>query len=201
MFKSNKVCIILSLVSIVLVLTMLGLWICQVLEFSVVSLDSFVGVMVAIMGLLVTFAVGWQILNALEIKSKLTKIEELKNDIHIQEERIEEVANTAEYDLTLMLAHDYIKQEDYLGAIMPAIRAIHLCLVLKTPRDIHIPLRYAKKSLNTLVLYQKTIPLDISKFIVKFNQNIQKESKYIYIKGQYEEMILPLIDKLKIENK
>ena len=42
------------------------------------SLDTFIGVMVTMVGILVTFAVGWQIINALEIKNKLAEIDVYK---------------------------------------------------------------------------------------------------------------------------
>ena len=64
--------IILSLVALVGVVVLAVVMACLNVSLSNVSLDTFIGVMVTMIGILVTFAVGWQIINALEIKSKLT---------------------------------------------------------------------------------------------------------------------------------
>ena len=65
--------IILSLLALVGVVVLAVVMACLNVSLSNVSLDTFIGVMVTMIGILVTFAVGWQIINALGIKSKLTK--------------------------------------------------------------------------------------------------------------------------------
>ena len=52
-------------------------------------------------GILVTFAVGWQIINALEIKNKLAEIEKLKVEINSQREKIEKISARSRYDIAL----------------------------------------------------------------------------------------------------
>jgi hypothetical protein len=70
--------IILSLVALVGVIVLAVVMVCLNVSLANVSLDTFIGVMVTMIGILVTFAVGWQIINALEIKSKLAEIEKIK---------------------------------------------------------------------------------------------------------------------------
>lgn len=70
--------IILSLLALVGVVVLAVVMVCLNVSLSNVSLDTFIGVMVTMIGILVTFAVGWQIINALEIKNKLAEIEKLK---------------------------------------------------------------------------------------------------------------------------
>ena len=67
--------IILSLVALIGVVVLAIVMACLNISLANVSLDTFIGVMVTMIGILVTFAVGWQIINALEIKSKLAEIE------------------------------------------------------------------------------------------------------------------------------
>lgn len=70
----------LSLVTLLVSVGIVVLWICQAYRFSVVSLDSFVGVIVALLAVIVTVAVGSQIVNVMEVKSAQRKYEdELKN--------------------------------------------------------------------------------------------------------------------------
>lgn len=77
--NNNNLSLWLSVISLVGVATFAVLWICNVRPQSVVSLDSFVGVATGLIGIMVTFAIGWQIVNAMEIKSKISELEEGKN--------------------------------------------------------------------------------------------------------------------------
>ena len=74
----KNISIILSILALAIASVLAVLLACRNVTLSSISLDSFVGVMVAMIGILVTFAVGWQIINALEIKGKLAEIEKLK---------------------------------------------------------------------------------------------------------------------------
>ena len=61
----RDISIILSLIALVGVIILAMLWCCRSMSLSAVSLDTFIGVMAATIGLLVTFAIGWQVINAL----------------------------------------------------------------------------------------------------------------------------------------
>ena len=54
--------IILSLVALVGVVVLAVVMVCLNVSLANVSLDTFIGVMVTMIGILVTFAVGWQVL-------------------------------------------------------------------------------------------------------------------------------------------
>ena len=66
--------IILSLLALVGVVVLAVVMTCLNVSLSNVSLDTFIGVMVTMIGILVTFAVGWQIINALASTLKLLLI-------------------------------------------------------------------------------------------------------------------------------
>lgn len=70
----------LSIVAIVLCLLVLALWIVEAIPHSVILPESFIGACVALLGVIVTIAVGAQIVNVMEIKSSQKVYEnELKN--------------------------------------------------------------------------------------------------------------------------
>ena len=71
----TKITFILSLISFVGVLSVWGLWICESMELSVVSLDSFVGVIVALLAIIFTVIIGLQIVNAIDIREKMSEFE------------------------------------------------------------------------------------------------------------------------------
>ena len=73
--KKSTRAIVLSVVALLMSVGIVILWLCQACRFSVVSLDSFVGVIVALLAVIVTLAVGWQIYNVIEIRLMIRKIE------------------------------------------------------------------------------------------------------------------------------
>ena len=100
----KNISIILSILALVIVSILGALFVAKDLSLSELDLDTFVGVMVAMIGILVTFAVGWQIINALEIKGKLAEIEKLKADINDQREQMHELAESTKHNSMLVRA-------------------------------------------------------------------------------------------------
>lgn len=85
--KSAKICAYLSLaISVVLMV----LWICNVGGPKVVSLDTFVGVIVALLAIIVTLAVAWQIYNAVEMKNKVEELKRLEDRLKEQEKSLDQ---------------------------------------------------------------------------------------------------------------
>ena len=58
--------IVLSVASILTVVAMIAMWIWESRKICVVELDSFVGVIVALLAIIVTIVLGWQIFNIFE---------------------------------------------------------------------------------------------------------------------------------------
>lgn len=94
----RDISIILSLIALVGVIILAMLWCCRSMSLSAVSLDTFIGVMAATIGLLVTFAIGWQVINALDIKNKLAEIEKLKDEITEQRTEINRLVTRSKFD-------------------------------------------------------------------------------------------------------
>ena len=90
--------IILSLTAIAGVVILAILWCCRSMSLTAISLDTFIGVMAATIGLLVTFAIGWQVINALDIKNKLAEIEKLKDEITEQRTEINRLVSRSKFD-------------------------------------------------------------------------------------------------------
>lgn len=75
-----KITFILSLKSFVGVSSVCGLWIFGSMKLSVVSLDSFVGVIVALLAIIFTVIIGLQILNAIDVREKMSEFEKRQSD-------------------------------------------------------------------------------------------------------------------------
>ena len=83
--KNRNLAHICAYISLAISITLLVLWCCNVGGFTVVSLDSFVGIIVALLAIVVTLAVGWQIYNSIEIKNQIEELSTLKEKLNIQE--------------------------------------------------------------------------------------------------------------------
>ena len=70
-----------SLLSLVGVLSVLGLWIFGSMKLSVVSLDTFIGVIVALLAIVFTVIVGLQIVNAIDMREKLLALQQRQDEI------------------------------------------------------------------------------------------------------------------------
>ena len=86
--------LMLSIVAILLSLLVLGLWIFEKIPHSVILPDTFIGACVTLLGVIVTVAVGAQIVNVMEVKSAQRRYEEelqtALEKIQHQQEKLEE---------------------------------------------------------------------------------------------------------------
>ena len=69
---------ILSILAVAISVVTLAVILIKVSPYSVIDLGTFMGIMAAFIGICVTLLIGVQIYNAIEIRQKLTEIDELK---------------------------------------------------------------------------------------------------------------------------
>lgn len=67
--KKSTWALYISIVALLLCLLVLALWVFEVMPHSVITPDSFIGACVSLLAVIVTLAVGSQIINVMEIKS------------------------------------------------------------------------------------------------------------------------------------
>lgn len=111
----------LSIVAIVLCLLVLVLWIFEAIPHSVILPESFIGACVALLGAIVTIAVGAQIVNVMEIKSSQkvyenelkTALETIKHQQH--QIAAEQIRNAHLHHCTMAMIAEF--QEHYPQAI------------------------------------------------------------------------------------
>lgn len=85
----EKKAFILSWVSIIVSVITLVVVFYKVTPNSIVDLGTFIGVVAAFIGICVTFSVGYQIYNAIEIRQKLTEIDRVKAQIKEANDNLE----------------------------------------------------------------------------------------------------------------
>lgn len=161
--------------------------VCLNVSLANVSLDTFIGVMVTMIGILVTFAVGWQIINALEIKSKLAEIEKIKADVNTQQSNIDKIAARIAYDATVNRSYTLHKIGEHIKAFACKLEAIEHCLKIDEYEDLNTLLYnlqvFASHS-HTMHCYKSD-----SEAMAISDDNIRKSPKYPLIKDRYEEAI------------
>lgn len=180
--KFSDICAYMALLFSVVTIV---LWICNVGGFTVVSLDSFVGVIVALLAIIVTFVIGWQIYNAIDIKSKLSEIEVIKLDIAKQREVIQELAETTKHESMLIRAQEFYRSKDFINATICAMESLQHCLPLKVPSNINLVLQSVEafaSFINTPILAEE------NEEILKIDKFIRESNNYIFIQVKYEQI-------------
>ena len=96
--KKSTWALLISIVALLLCLFVLALWVFEVIPHSVITPDSFIGACVSLLAVIVTLAVGSQIVNVIEVKSAQRKYEEeLKSALEkIQQQQVQIEANRHE---------------------------------------------------------------------------------------------------------
>ena len=179
----KNISIILSILALVIVSLLVVLLVAKDLSLSNISLDTFVGVMVAMIGILVTFAVGWQIINALEIKGKLAEIEKLKADINEQREQMHELAESTKHDSMLVRAQAFYRDGDFINATICSMDSLLHCLPLKVPSNIHLVLHTTEAFMMGI---NKPATIEEKNEILRLDEAIRSADNYIFISENYD---------------
>lgn len=179
----KNISIILSILALAIASVLAILLVCRNVTLSSISLDTFVGVMVAMIGILVTFAVGWQIINALEIKGKLAEIEKLKADINDQREQMHELAESTKHDSMLVRAQAFYRDGDFINATICSMDSLLHCLPLKVPSNIHLVLHTTEAFMMGI---NKFATVEEKNEILRLDEAIRSADNYIFISENYD---------------
>jgi hypothetical protein len=188
----KNISIILSILALAIVSVLAVLLVCRNVTLSSISLDTFVGVMVAMIGILVTFAVGWQIINALEIKGKLAEIEKLKADINDQREQMHELAESTKHDSMLVRAQAFYRDGDFINATICSMDSLLHCLPLKVPSNIHLVLHTTEAFMMDI---NKFATVEEKNEILRLDEAIRNADNYIFISENYDRIWRKFIEK------
>lgn len=203
--KLSKWALGIAIISLLVSGGIVVLWICKVNDFSVVSLDSFVGVIVALLAIIVTIVLGWQIYNAIEIKEKVNEIVDLQKEQEKLKSYIEQSKNeikqaniaNAFYHSTNMGLSAYNAGE-YFAAYRFLLSALRHTLRLQKPIDL-------KPTLANLSNFAKEIKgvHEISRHhydeIIKADKIIRASQQYELFKEQYENSYNMFISKSHVQ--
>lgn len=182
--------------SLAVSITMLVLWCCNVGGFSVVSLDSFVGIIVALLAIVVTLAIGWQIYNSIEIKERIQELSNLKEKLDLQEKTLDQQNNKSKHMIALILGNEANKDKSYALSFNYYMGSVKASMQLDKPINID----YLLKSLDSLLgkIQDGSIDnIDYINDIREYDTAIRQSLSYDIIKTQYEKIYKDFGSKIK----
>ena len=166
----TKITFILSLISFVGVLSVWGLWIFGSMELSVVSLDSFIGVIVALLAIIFTVIIGFQIVNAIDMREKMSQLEKRQMEILENERQLAEndkIHVMETYNLQAGIsgesAETYMAKGLYIEAFTFYHAALHYAILANQ-----------KNQLNRVNQLQAVIQLITTRPVVNFASLVQQ---------------------------
>ena len=171
------------------------LWICNVGGFTVVSLDSFVGVIVALLAIIVTFVTGWQIYNTIELKEHIKKVDDLNTRFNNLEKDFSEKFDSLQRDLIMSMAGNYAnlgnileKEKDYEGAFVAYHTVFLYAIICCSPRlDLYV------SKLKALLPHLGKIEGEQMETLRRDIEKIRTSDPYIqYFKEEYDAIITKL---------
>lgn len=203
----------LSLLAFVISIVALAVFFCKVEPYSVVSIDTFIGVIAGFIGLSVTILLGYQIYNAIDLNQKINQIEKLKKSLENQQEELNKVKleqaegfeilqarllrekTSMQLDSFLHL-HSAIKyslstdhkNEGYQG-LMDELELYMLDITMAPFADCSTEEDYQSKTKKLKDAYKKN------------DSEIRNHPNYLYIKDRYEELMSKFETRLKFISK
>ena len=140
----NKIAIILSIFSITIALSVVGLWIFGTFELTAISLETFIGFVVALLAIIFSIIVGWEIINAIDVKERMSKLEQRQDAIMEIERRIVENQqnyakgiNNLQSGISGASAELYVAQNRYFEAFCSYHSALHNAIIADTPNQLN----------------------------------------------------------------
>lgn len=188
----------LSIIAIILWTIMIVMWCCRAGGFSAINLDTFVGVIVALLAIIVTIAIGWQIYNAIELKNKFAKLDELEDNLKRQQSKFENFADDMICENLLTIAEMRRVIDKYAFAYMYATESLVYGLSANH-NDIDYIVRFLGRCVR-LIKSQTNIPQDTYNRIVKADKQIRRSNLFHIIGKTYTQTYNEFMSKVIVRN-
>ena len=185
--------------SLAITITILVLWCSNVGGFTVVSLDSFVGVIVALLAIVVTLAIAWQIYNSFELKAKIEELNVLKTKLFMQEEDSIKQVNQMNQLIFGSLADIELYSNKYISSFRYLLISLEYSMSLDTPGNINTIFNRMDLLISKMI-QNTSCSVETMKDFQDYDKKIRESKCFDIIKKQYEEKYSKFISKIKIAN-
>ena len=189
----------LSATSLIIVVAIIGLWIFKSQEIAVVTLDTFVGVIVALLAIIVTLVLGWQIFNIFELKNKIDEVNELKKQFGQQQEKIEQLSLKNQHLTGYTWGKSSFRDGSLLAAFRCFILSLSSSLQLEAPMNVEGILSHideiSKKTQTRMKLERK-----LYAEIVDADKKIRSLNNFSLIEARYKTSYDSILSKIEIDD-
>ena len=196
--KKSTWALCLSIAAILLCLLVFALWAFEMIPHSVITPETFIGTCVALLGVIVTMAVGWQIYNAIEVKEKIAEIDRLQHKQKEQEHRMEQMYCNASCAAGHAMAVVAENRKDYVDAFRWTLSSLKYSLWVDKPMDVSEMLADLQRCLNNIPANSK-YPKKFMDEILEHDKNIRACNAYNIFVSQYEKTFAEFLQKVKVE--
>lgn len=183
-----------SILSLMLSLVIIVLWSCNAGGFSAVSIDTFVGVIVALLAIIVTVAIGWQIYAAMDLRSNIAKLDERVKEVEMLRKRMEEQEKNmwqcyheSQHYNHIALGEIYQASQMYEESFRFYLKALEHDLQSAKPlnlKPIMIGMRLCSKSITENI----TLQVKVRDYIMETDAKIRELPLFYMIRDDYEEI-------------
>lgn len=115
--KTN-ISLILSILAVISTISLCLLWCFRSWEVSILGLDTFVGIIVAVLALLFTVAIGFQIINTLDVNRKISDLIQRQNTIETNYQNYLKLAQNLQSGISKGQADLYAQKGQYFEAFV-----------------------------------------------------------------------------------
>lgn len=199
MYSEKKInyAIWLSAISLILWFIVVMLWIFNVFEFSVIDSNTFIGVIVALLALIVTFVVGWQIFNIIDVKSQVSEISDIKKELNQLKENNEEDFNSMMHLHSIAFGDISLQNSNISDAFSSYLWAIYYSLKLNNEQiDQSLIVSTLDKVANNLTDVSENAIVQIT----NADSKIRELPRYKYIRNEYEKVYQIYLSKISNHN-
>lgn len=196
----------LSIAALILVAIMFVLWCCNAGGFSAVSLDTFVGVIVALLAIIVTIAIGWQIWAAMDLRANIAILdkrikdtEELKLQFGKQQNAIEQLSLKNKHITGFTWGKSAIKDNNWCTAFRYFILSLSASLQLDSPINVEYILAFMSEISKKLQPHTKYAK-EYYQEIVDADKEIRSLRNFSLIEERYKKSYDKIIAKIEVDD-
>lgn len=195
--KKINYAIWLSVVSLILWCMVVGLWVCSVFKFAIIDSNTFVGVVVALLGVIVTFVVAWQILNVIDVKTQVSDIADLKKELKQQRDDIDEDFYSMMYLLSIAFGDISVQNKNINDAFNSYLWAVYYSLKLKNEYiDEFVIVMQLERVANNITEINESLIEKIN----DVNSKIRELPRFKYIRSEYEKAFKIYLSKITTQS-
>lgn len=186
-------------ISLAISVTLLVLWCCNVGGFTVISLDSFVGVIVALLAIVVTLVVGLQIYNSIELNERIKNLNTLEERLIKQDKTFKQQNSKSNHLISFIYGVEAKREKEYIEAFRYYMASLRCSMLLDKPINVDHLLNDLEEV--TANIEENTIcVIERLKEIKEYDKVIRKSYSYDIIKFRYERIYNDFCSKVKEGN-